>query len=246
MKYYTDQQIESLLQEVESKFAEHLAKTEEEVLAKSEKTEGEVAEESQPEEAKELAKAEDKDMDAKDMDKCGDMEVKKAEDKEDDKEEDDEEEMEKMYRSMDEAEKQAHHRALKKAMAAGKMHKSEEDVEQDETSLLKSEIDSLRQANEELKKSSEETKKSFDELVVALNKRFVKTAPKQKAITNLVGLEKGETTQEEKPLAKSEIDQILTKKSADPTLLKSDRAAINDYYLKNGGLDKIRHLLKEG
>jgi hypothetical protein len=71
-----------------------------------------------------------------------------------------------------------------------------------------------------------------------------KVAPQGKAITSLDVVAKSEGGQEEKTLSKGEIDTILSKKSQDPKLEKSDRDAINAFYLNGASINSISHLLK--
>jgi len=116
-----------------------------------------------------------------------------------------------------------------------------------EANLLKAELtvanDKLTAANEKLAT----LQKNFDAVQSFLTKFVEKTAaPQAKAITNLdaVTKETGASAGEEKSLSKGEIDTILNKKSQDPTLKKSDRDAINDFYLNGYDVKGISHLLK--
>lgn len=162
--------------------------------------------------------------------------------------------MHKMYASMSKAELKAHHDCI---MKCGMMAQSEEanmaksetvqateiKVEpvqsQPETALLKSELESTKAQNEELKKNLEGVK----EFLTALVKQ-VKGVPQGKAVTTLDAVTKSEPTQETKELSKVEIKTILSEKAADPNLKKSDREAINNYYLNGANLNTISHLLK--
>lgn len=129
----------------------------------------------------------------------------------------------------------------------GEMMKSEGSIEvpaeamvpAKDAEMLKSELAARTNELEELKKSADVMKafitKLFDK----------KKAPAGKAITDLGVLEKSEGTNVEKNFSKGEITKILTAKTNNPTLAKSDRDAITAYY--TGGqvnLDSIRHLLK--
>jgi len=89
----------------------------------------------------------------------------------------------------------------------------------------------------------EELQKSLDTVSEFLTK-LVKKVPQGKAITSLEQITKSESASEEKSLSKSEITSILSKKAADPTLSKSDREAINAYYLNQSNINTISHLLK--
>jgi hypothetical protein len=118
------------------------------------------------------------------------------------------------------------------------MEKSEGNVE---VELLKSEL----AAEKEKSAKFDDLKKQFDGVQVFLTKLLEKrTAPPAKAITGLEPIAKSEGSGEEKSLSKSEIDSILVKKASDPTLKKSDREAINTYYLGDKDIKGISHLLK--
>jgi len=151
-----------------------------------------------------------------------------------------------LYGSMDKAEKEAHYNSIKKSLF-GEVEESEEEViakseetETEEDSLVKSE-------NEELKKSNEELKKSYEELNALVSKMFTaKKVPAQKAITNVNYIAKSEETNtEEVDLTKMSKNEITTMiKSIDQeSLTKSDRNAINDFYLKNASVETIKHLI---
>lgn len=114
-----------------------------------------------------------------------------------------------------------------------KMNKSE-DLE-----LLKNELEAIKKENEGNKKNLE--------AVSAFLTKFVEktTPPPQKAITQIDRIEKSEGSGGEvQELSKSEITQALNKKASDPTLAKSDRDAINEFYLNKAGIETISHLLK--
>jgi hypothetical protein len=70
-----------------------------------------------------------------------------------------------------------------------------------------------------------------------------KSAPQGKAITSLEVIAKGEETKVEKSYTVSEVRSMLNKKASDPSLSKSDRDAINDYYLGSKNIKTVRHLL---
>jgi hypothetical protein len=165
--------------------------------------------------------------------------------------------MSKMYASMSKAELKAHHDAIKSCLDNMGMAKCGEQTmvkSETETSVeVKPEVVSEKTAEVELLKSEisakeakvEELQKSLDVVTEFLTKLFSKKpAPAGKAITNLDAITKSEEVKEEKPLTKGEITTLLAKKAADPTLTKSDREAINAYYLNGASIDKISHLLK--
>ncbi len=98
----------------------------------------------------------------------------------------------------------------------------------------------------ELLKSELETqKKNFEAVQEFLTKLVKKTAPQGKAITSLDVIAKSEASVEEKAPTKGEIHEVLKAKSAEPTLKKSDRDAINAFYLTGQvNVNSISHLLK--
>jgi hypothetical protein len=107
-----------------------------------------------------------------------------------------------------------------------------------EVELLKSELGSVNAKYDDLKKN-------FDAVAAFLTKLVEKkAAPAAKAITSLDVIAKSENTEEEKPLTKSEIDSVLLKKAQSASTSKTDRDAINAYYLSGESLRSISHLLK--
>lgn len=113
-----------------------------------------------------------------------------------------------------------------------------EKSENKEVDLLKSELEAEKAKGADLKKN-------FEAVQEFLTKLAKKTAPQGKAITSLDVIAKTETLTEEKSLSKKEITEVLNKKTADPSLKKSDRDAVTSYYL-NGqvNVNSISHLLK--
>jgi len=170
--------------------------------------------------------------------------------------------MEKMYASMSKGELKAHHDVIARLakcgdMAPGQapaqesapMAKSEEikpvEVKAEVTAPAQ-EVDLLKSELNESKSKLETLQKQFDGVAAFLTKLVEKKGPPAaKAITSLDVVEKSESANEEKPLAKNEIHSILCKKTAEPSLAKSDRDAINVYYA-GGQVDikGISHLLK--
>jgi uncharacterized sporulation protein YeaH/YhbH (DUF444 family) len=109
--------------------------------------------------------------------------------------------------------------------------------EKTEVDLIKAELDAE-------KVKSADLKKNFDAAQAFLTKLVGKiAAPKGKAVTEIAALQKneGEGVSE---MSKSEITQVLLKKSADPNLSKADREAINSFYLNKADISTINHLLK--
>lgn len=107
-----------------------------------------------------------------------------------------------------------------------------------EVELLKNEVAAEKAKTESLQKNLDAVSAFLTKLVEK------KVAPAGKAITSLDVIAKSEGSQESKELSKVEIDSALSRKSQDPKLEKSDRDAINDYYLGGKNVEKIRHLLK--
>jgi len=155
-------------------------------------------------------------------------------------------EMHKMYHSMSKGELKAHHDACRSALdKCGDMAmmeksevievKTEETKPAAEVTLLKSEIEAEKAKNAELKKS-------FDLVSEILTKLVKKSVPQGKAITTLDSIAKSEPSTE-KALTKSEITEILKKK--DPgSMSKADRDAITSYYMNDGNINSINHLLR--
>ena len=115
-----------------------------------------------------------------------------------------------------------------------KMNKSEGNVE---VELLKSELEAE-------KATSAELKKSFDKATEVLAKLVSKvTVPQGKAITELGTITKGEDILGSKELSNSEVTELL-KKQDYSKLTKSDRDAINSFYLGGSNFNTISHLFK--
>lgn len=106
-----------------------------------------------------------------------------------------------------------------------------------ELELAKSEAAAAKAKVEELQKNFAGVQEFLTQLV--------KKVPQGKAITSLEQVAKSETVGgEEKQLSKSEITEKLMKKAAEPTLSKTDRDAINAFYLNQANFNTISHLLK--
>lgn len=176
--------------------------------------------------------------------------------------------MEKMYASMSKGELKVHHDVIAKiaqcsdmAMSEGQAPAAPAPAAQENAPMTKSEdikpvevkVEAAPAKEVELLKSElgeANTKlatlqKNFDAVAAFLTKLVEKkAAPAAKAITDISVIEKSEGSND-KTLAKDEIHSILCKKSAEPSLKKSDRDAINVYYA-DGQVDVkgISHLLK--
>jgi hypothetical protein len=219
---YTKQQVDDMLSQVEREFEKTLGS-----IVKSEKAE---------EQAEEIVEEE--------------QSLEKSEESEEEVEytEEDYKTVDDLYGSMSKSEIEAHYSSIKRVMFGDEseeesknMAESEESVK--ETDMIKSEISTVKAENEELKKSVE----TMTEL---LNKLFNsgKKAPTQKAITGIDYIAKSEESETKgldiSKMSKSEITSKL--KSVNyAELSKSDRDCINDFYLNNGSVEKIKHLIKE-
>lgn len=110
-------------------------------------------------------------------------------------------------------------------------------TENAELELAKSEAAASKAKAEELQKNLA----GIQEFLIQL----VKKVPQGKAITQYEQVSKSETgAGEVKELTKSAVTAILMKKAAEPTLSKSDRDAINAFYLNQANFNTISHLLK--
>jgi hypothetical protein len=160
-----------------------------------------------------------------------------------------------IYSEMSKSEMEAHYNSIKKALfgesTESSMEKSEEqkvetekETNEEEISLIKSEIEKTKAENEELKKSLSITESVIQSLFESIKTK----APERKALTGVGYIAKSEETVEKNidlsKLSKGEITGKL--KGLDySSLSKSDRDAINDYYLNSGSVEKIKHLILE-
>ena len=181
-------------------------------------------------------------------------------------------EMNEMYSSMTKTEAEAHFESIKKVLSKDVKIAAEVKVEEkpvkeeivakseikaeekpenkdEETKLLKTEVETLKSDKEKLEKS-------LKDLTAALAK-FVKgnSAPKQKAITKIEYVAKSEEEKvktEEKQedvskLDKTEISKRLTAKIRNGKLEKAEREKINEFYQTGSkNIESIRHLLTGG
>lgn len=160
--------------------------------------------------------------------------------------------LEKMYMSMSDGERKVHHDVIAKLAKCGEisMSKSETVASVEvKPEIVKpepnKELDLLKSEVEAQKAKAEGLQKSLDAVSAFLTKLVEKKiAPQGKAITSLDVIAKSEGGKEEKTFSKSEIDTALSKKAQDPKLEKSDRDAINAYYLSGASINSISHLLK--
>jgi hypothetical protein len=271
---YTDQDLRNLISEVEKQFTAHLSglSSDTTLLAKAEDAE-EKKEEAKEEKAEDKAEVKEEAKEEKKEEAQEEAQEAAPEAKEEVKEESKEEQTEeadaddvcdydeedlehlhKMYSSMKKAELKIHHDAVRSALDSYgmekcgeiEMAKSENDVvvEIKEDTKSAEEIELLKSEVEAQKSKAETLQKNLDAVKEFLTKYVEKTAPKGKAITSLDVIAKSEIVEEKKEWTKQEIDSVLSKKVASPTLTKSDRDLINEYYLNGKNVNIISHLLK--
>lgn len=213
---YTKEQVDAMLSQVEQEFEKTLGS-----ITKNEEIEDN-NEETVVETEEAMAKSEDE------------VEVESEEEYET---------IDELYNSMSKSEKEAHYASCKKALFGEKEETQEKPAAQVEEKMSKSESQKLKEENEELKKSYEQLNELVSKMFTA------KKAPAQKAITstNYIAKSEGFEDQGEIDFSKMSKNEITDKlKAVDQSnLTKSDREAINDFYLKNGSVDKIKHLIKE-
>lgn len=191
-----------------------------------------------------------------------------------DYDEEDHAHMQKMYASMSRGELKAHHDAVKRALdgqseaaapaqaapAASQPMEKCGDMSMNKTETqapveVKPETIAVKQENPDLtllksefeaqKAKAEGLQKNLDAVTEFLTKLVKKTAPAGKAITEMNAIAKSEPVQaDEQALSKSEVTAKLDKKASEATLSKSDRDAINAYYLSGASFNTISHLLK--
>lgn len=159
-------------------------------------------------------------------------------------------ELETIYSSMTKAEAEIHYKTLKKSLF-GQESEEETEEQSEEAEEIQAPTESFEKSekeivlstqNEQLVKENEELKKSLEEVKTHIQNFVTRQAPQRKAITDIEVLRKTEE-QAPKELTKSEIDSKLKSKVRESSLSKSDRDAINNYYLFNGSTESIRHLL---
>lgn len=241
---YSKNDLAALVSKVEEEFSLLLAKAEESAETPLVKAEESKEEQEAQEEKQDKEQAQDSEEKPAEQ-----QEEKKEDEKQDDEacdyDEEDMEEMHKMYSSMKKGELKAHYGAAKSAMEkCGEMSMAKSETDK-EVQLQKSENDLLKSELEEVKKQNEELKKSVDTLVQSMTSFLTKKAPQRKAITEIAVLNKSESQEpKEINLSNAEITKILSEKSKDASLSKSDRMAIDNYYLGNRDVSKISHLLK--
>lgn len=177
-----------------------------------------------------------------------------------------------LYASMSKNEIEAHYSSLKKVMMAKaedekeekeddkkeeKKEAKKEDKKEDEKKEgqeVEIEIEkcgdmSVKKSEQSLIQENQELKKNLETLNDLVSKLFSsKKAPAQKAITATSFIAKSEESEVEtfdiSEMSKSEVTAKL--KALDfQSLSKSDRDAINNFYLQNGSVERIKHLISK-
>jgi chromosome segregation ATPase len=149
------------------------------------------------------------------------------------------EELNKIYASMKKSEAEIHYLSLKKALFGSEEEMTKSEMTKSED-MYKAEISTLNEEKENLSKENSELKKNLEEIKSSLNSFIASRAPQRKAITDVEILRKNDV--QPKELTKAEVDSKIKSIVRNPSLTKSDREAINDYYF-NGSVEKIKHLL---
>jgi hypothetical protein len=228
---YSEEDMAALISEVETQFAESLAKAEEEKaeLAKSEET---VVTEPVVETAP-AATYDEEDMN----------------------------EMNRLYSSMSKSEAELHYQAVKKAVFGDVIEKSEKAVVEVKPVEVKAvEVKTVEKADltksEEfiaLKKENDDLKKSLEQLVASLTKN-IKSAPARKAVTQLSEIDYIKKSEKETvnineidvtKLSKNEISRKFSEKIREGKLSKTERDQIDGYCLGTVKLDEVKHLLQK-
>jgi len=250
---YSEKEMASLISEVERQFADYLAKAEEKQGEKLEKSE--TIQDTQEEIVNETEETVEEQADES-------QELEKTEEPQEfDYNEEDFIMMDNTYRSMSKAEQEVHFQSLKKVIFGEEVEKTEEVVEKTEeitekveevvekTEEIKKEEDILEKKEfDMLKQENLELKKNLEQITLAFTKYIEKTPPKRKAITKLEYIKKSEDLSEDQidvaNLSQVEISKKLSEKIKTGSLTKSDRDAINNYYLsETKSIDSIKHLL---
>jgi hypothetical protein len=174
-----------------------------------------------------------------------------------------------LYASMSKNEIEAHYSSLKKVMMTKSEEEKEEEKEEKEKKDSKKEDKkddkkedqeveieiekcgdmSVKKSEQSLAQENKELKKNLETLNDLVSKLFSsKKAPTQKAITATSFIAKSEENEIEvfdiSEMSKGEVTAKL--KALDfQSLSKSDRDAINNFYLQNGSVEKIKHLISK-
>lgn len=162
------------------------------------------------------------------------------------------EELHQIYANMEPAELERHYMIIRSMLrdAYAKMEKSESksNTSNEEEDMAKNE--ELEKQVSELTKSNEEMKKSLEAAVKAMQ---IIAKPERKAVTSevqVLGKTESDVATGAKEsdvdystLSKAEITEKLNEKVRDPKLSKSDREAINGWFLRGEGQDQIFKIL---
>ena len=229
------------ISEIEKEFSLYLAKSEgsEKELEDENKESSKEANSEEEKEAVEGEEQGEKDVDSKVEDEAEGHDY-------DDK---DIEELHKMYGGMNKAELELHKKACDHHYAnkCGEMEKCGEMITKsgkDGVVKLGGEL-KIEKDVALLKSENQDLKKSVEDLLSAMTSFVSKKAPARKAITEISVIEKSDKEPAAPiKLSATEITKILSKKTMEPTLSKSDRDLIDNYCYKKVGVDAIAHLLK--
>jgi len=215
-----NEQLGHLIAEIEANFSNYLEKKEEEtvtIVAKTEETKEEVLATSTEVVSVEVVEKTEQSSDEVDYDQS------------------DLEEIAGIYSDMSKAQAEVHFAAIQKIFGLGSenMSKSEQS----------NEADSLKKENEELKKNLD----TVTEIVKKLNQKSF-SKPQRKAVTDIAYIGKTESedfvqSKDVSKMTKSEIAKTLSEKIKSGALSKSERQAIDNYYLNNATLETIKNLL---
>lgn len=269
----TKQSLDQIVSDIEKEFSFYLAKSEDAIkeeaeddMAEDKKTESKVKSDKmhgkkevggfeKETEPKEKSSKEPKSSDEAMEDEKNQKEHEDEEPKEDSKShgysDSDIEELHKMYGAMGKSELDLHKKACDHHWAnkCGEMDKCDDmpmaKSAKNKAINLKGDL-KIEQSVEMLKSENADLKKTVEDLVQAMTK-FVagKKAPTRKAITEISVIEKSEKEQIDlSRIPSAEITKILSQKTMEKTLSKSDRELIDSYYFKKVGVDAIAHLLK--
>ena len=167
------------------------------------------------------------------------------------KSEDEEEEESKEHEEKEKKEDKRHEEKeeMEKCGEMSAKKSEDEDEEEEEEEKKKSDAPKMDKSEKSLVAENEALKKNLESLNDLVNKLFAsKKAPAQKAITATSFIAKSEELETEgvnvAEMSKGEVTAKL--KALDfQSLSKSDRDAINNFYLKNESVEKIKHLISK-
>lgn len=132
---------------------------------------------------------------------------------------------------------------------SAKKSEDEDEEKEEKKDHKKSDAPKMDKSEKSLVEENEALKKNLENLNDLVSKLFAaKKAPSQKAITATSFIAKSEEVETEAidivEMSKGEVTAKL--KALDfQSLSKSDRDAINNFYLQNGSVEKIKHLISK-